>query len=81
MANVPNRPASINVPSDALFLLRNKLIEACALSSTVADEIGALPPEAVSEPVQALANLSERINQEAFAAFEALALDPALVSA
>ena len=80
MPNVPNHPASINVPSDALFHLRNKLIEACALSSTVADEVGALPPEAVSEPIQALANLAERINQEAFAAFEALTPAPTLAS-
>ena len=72
MSNVPNRPASINIPSDALFLLRNKLVEACALSRAVADELGALPSETASESLQALANLNERINQEALAACESL---------
>ena len=72
MSNVPNRPPSINVPSDSLLLARNKLVEACALSHAVADDLSALPPDTVPETLQALANVCERACREALEALESM---------
>ena len=73
MKNVSASPPAINRPSDLLLLIHNKLVEAIALSGAVADELCALPVGTVPEPLQGLANVSERIIQEAFATFEELA--------
>ena len=81
MPNVPTPPPPINQPShlhpDAVLETRNKLLEACALTSAVADELGALPADSVSEPLQALANVAERASREAFESYEALTAEKA----
>ena len=81
MPNVPTPPPPINqtanLPSDAVLQTRNKLLEACALASAVADELGALPADSVSEPLQALMNVCERTCREAFDAYEALTAEAA----
>ena len=72
MKSVTDPPPAINRPSDLLLLLHNKLIEAIALSGALADELSALPVGTVPEPLQGLANVCERIIQEAFGTFEEL---------
>ena len=72
MKSVTDSPAAINRPSDLLFLTHNKLIEAIALSRALAEELSAMPVGTVPEPLQGLANVSERIIQEAFDTFEEL---------
>ena len=89
MPNVPTPPPPINqtanppshLPSDAVLQTRNKLLEACALASAVADELGALPADSVSEPLQALMNVCERTCQESFDTFETLTAEAAPTSA
>ena len=72
MKPVTDSPAAINRPSDLLFITHNKLIEAIALSGALADALSALPAGTVPEPLQGLANVCERIIQEAFGTFEEL---------
>ena len=74
MKPVTDSPPAINRPSDLLLLIHNKLVEAIALSGVLADELSVLPVGTVPAPLQALANVSERIIQEAFATFEELAV-------
>ena len=72
MKNVPASPPTINSPSELLLFARNKLIEACALARVVADELAAMPVGTVREPLQALANVCERLVEEAFDLVEQL---------
>ena len=72
MKPVTDSPPAINRPIDLLLLIHTKLVEAIALSGAVADELCALPAGTVPEPLQGLANVCERIIQEAFDTFEEL---------
>ena len=81
MRKVHNAPAPINTttttppsdsppPDDSLFIARNKLLEACALITALADALSAIPADQADESHQALANVCERACREAFEAIE-----------